>query len=154
MQLTEHFSLAEMTRTSHRLIDNSLTPGKPQDDQIIEHLKILCQGLEHIRAALGVPILINSGFRCPALNLAVGSKPTSHHVLGFAADFRAPAFGTPLQICQRLSRIQASLPQWDQLIYERPIATAWVHISFAPRLRGQVLSITRDGVKVGLPPLG
>lgn len=116
-QLSEHFSLAELIVTSHRDIDNT-----PSID-IVTKLKCTARGLEHVRLILGVPLIINSGYRCPALNDAVGGALASQHMLGEAADFIAPAFGTPMAICRA---IEASDLRFDQLIFEG----TWTHISF------------------------
>lgn len=115
--LTEHFTLEAMIATSHRDIDNTPSP------EIVEKLKVTARGLEHVRVLLGVPILINSGYRCQALNDAVGGSRQSQHMRGEAADFIAPAFGTPLAICRVL---EASDLRFDQLIDEG----GWVHCSF------------------------
>lgn len=124
-RLTEHFTLAELTITSHRDIDN--TPS----DAIIEKLKFTARGLEHVRVLLGVPILISSGYRCPLLNDAVGGAADSQHMQGEAADFIAPKYGTPLDVARHLA---ASDLRFDQIIFEG----TWVHISFVdyrqPRL--------------------
>jgi len=117
MQLTEHFTLDEMIATSHREIDN--TPP----DEIIDKLKVTARGLEHVRLLLGAPILINSGYRCAALNDAVGGAANSQHTHGEAADFIAPRFGSPHAVCRAL---EASDLRFDQLICEG----TWVHCSF------------------------
>lgn len=117
MQLTEHFTLDELTVTSHREIDNTA----PID--IVDKLKVVARGLEHVRLLLGVPVLVNSGYRCPALNSAVGGAADSQHMKGEASDFIAPAFGTPYEICCAL---EASDLRFDQLIFEG----TWVHASF------------------------
>lgn len=127
--LTEHFSTAELTwsSTAARLgIDN--TPGL----LVLENLLTLAKGLEEIRRLLGVPIHIDSGYRCIRLNAAVGGAKNSAHTGGYAADFIAPAFGTPAKI---VDTIVASDIQFDQLIQEG----TWVHVSFDPRMRREVL---------------
>jgi len=129
-QLTAHFSLEELTRsnTGERLgIDN--TPSL----EVVSHLTRLAMGLEQIRALLGVPMQIDSGYRCPALNKAVGGVPDSAHVAGFAADFIAPAYGSPLEIARAIA---GSSIAFDQVIQEG----SWVHVSFDPRLRRQALT--------------
>lgn len=131
MNLTEHFSLAELTAsaTAQRLgIDNH--PGL----EIISHLTQLAVQLERVRHALGDnPLIISSGYRCPELNKAVGGARRSAHMEGWAADFTCPAFGTPLQIVKALAA--ANLP-FDTLIQEG----RWVHISFRPGARRKVLT--------------
>ena len=130
MILSPHFTLEELTfsSTAVRLgIDN--TPG----EEIIEHLKILAQGLEQVRALLGHPMNIDSGYRCDILNAAVKGSRTSAHLHGYAADFTCPAFGTALEI---VKLITGSTVEFDQCIQEG----TWVHISFAPTMRRKVLT--------------
>ena len=149
MNLTEHFTLLEFTASdaARRLrIDN--TPGTTA----MHALQRLSELLEEVRDVLGgVPILISSGYRSAALNAAVGGSATSAHLLGLAADFTAPAFGSPRAICQEL--IAAGLV-WDQLILERPSAAVpdgrWVHIGL-PQLgkpRRQILTAINRGGRV------
>lgn len=129
-QLTAHFSVEELifSSTAQRLgIDNS------PDRDVMAHLLTLAMGLEKIRALLGVPMHIDSGYRCPALNKAVGGVPDSTHVQGFAADFIAPDFGSPLIIARAIA---GSGLDFDQVIQEG----TWVHVSFDPRMRRNVLT--------------
>jgi len=131
MQISSHFTLEELTlsNTAVRLgIDNSPT------QIVIDNLTTLARGLEEVRLKLGVPMHINSGYRCAKLNAAVHGVPTSAHISGFAADFIAPEFGTPAEIVHAIAE---SSIQFDQLIVE---CNAWVHISFAPAMRRAVLN--------------
>ena len=88
MRLTKHFKLSEFTNSSTataRGIDN--TPNEQQ----IANLKRICEEiLEPLRAFAGQPIIIGSGFRCPALNKAVGGVKNSQHMTGEACDIRLP----------------------------------------------------------------
>lgn len=130
MDLTEHFTLEEFTTSqtaARRGIDN--TPP----DEMIPRLKLVAEAMEHVRYFLKAPIKISSGFRCLELNRAIGSSDHSAHVAGWAVDFTSPKFGTPYEICERL--IDLRIP-FDQLIYEG----SWVHISFDPRNRMEVLT--------------
>jgi len=135
--MTEHFTLQELThsRTAETLgIDN--TP--PQE--VLPNLQVLAEGLEVLRALLGHPLTVSSGYRCPQLNAAVHGASHSAHEEGFAADFTCPDYGTPLQIVQFL----ASVPLvFDQIIQEGN----WVHASFAPAQRGEILTAHFDGGK-------
>lgn len=144
-QLSPHFSLAEMTATSHRNLDNTPTP------EIVATLADTAQRLETVRSLLGHPIHVNSGYRSPAVNSAVGGVSDSAHMTGHACDFICPDFGAPLDICRRLATTHASqggIP-FDQVIEEG----TWVHISFAPTMRGQVLTKNPEGgYFTGLPP--
>jgi hypothetical protein len=139
MQLTEHFSLEELTFSSTavaRGIDNAPAPT------IVEHLRVLAQGLEQVRAILNAPMKIDSGFRCVELNAIVRGVPTSAHLSGFAADFVCPAYGSPIEIVKKLTT-PPSVIEFDQLIQEG----TWVHISFAPTMRNEVLTAHFRGGK-------
>lgn len=146
MQISPHFTLEEFTRsdTAARLgIDN--TP--PAD--VVEELRATALMMERVREILGAPIVISSGYRCLALNRAVGSKDTSAHVWGGAVDFTCEAFGTPLEIAQRLSQRQALLG-YDQIIHEWK---RWVHIGRARsglQPRAELLTIDSRGTRAGL----
>ncbi|MBA4010778.1 MAG: peptidase M15 [Phenylobacterium sp.] len=134
-RLTPHFSLEELTRSQvavRKGIDN--TPGPVS----VQNLQTTAEAMERVRAILGVPITVTSGYRSPPLNDAIGGSPTSAHTLGLAVDFVADRFGAPLDICRKL--VEARV-RFDQLIEEG----TWVHISFDPRMRGQVLT-KRPGV--------
>lgn len=128
MRLSEHFTLDELVASENaaRLnIDNT-----PTQEHLLNIRAFLVPGLEQVRALLGKPMIVTSGYRCPALNAQTpGSSPTSAHPMGYAADFICPGFGTPWEICQAIA---ASSIRFDQLIYEY---AAWVHVSFDPRLR-------------------
>lgn len=132
MQLTPHFSLEELVFSSTavaRGIDNTPTPA------IVENLRVLAQGLEQVRALLGRPMKIDSGYRCARLNVIVRGVTTSAHLTGFAADFVCPEFGEPIDIVKTLTRPPSAI-EFDQLIQEG----TWVHISFAPTMRREVLT--------------
>ena len=91
MQLTEHFTLDEFTRstTASRLkIDNRVP------DELMANVKLTTIKLELVRKALGKPIIITSGYRCPALNARVGGVSTSAHTKGLAVDFHC-SYGAP-----------------------------------------------------------
>ncbi|WP_188063720.1 D-Ala-D-Ala carboxypeptidase family metallohydrolase [Sphingobium sp. KCTC 72723] len=136
-QLSKHFSLAELTITSSGLNN---TPNATQ----LANLTKTAQAMEAVRTLLGRPIRVNSGFRSAAVNRAVGGSPTSAHAQGYAVDFVCPAFGDPMTICKA---IVASGIKFDQLIMEK---NRWVHISFDPRMRQQVLSWWGGAYKSGL----
>ncbi|MFZ3043580.1 MAG: D-Ala-D-Ala carboxypeptidase family metallohydrolase [Minisyncoccia bacterium] len=133
MNLSEHFTLEEFTFTIHRNIDNTPTVD------MVEQLSKTARSLERVRMLLQAPITVNSAYRSPELNKAVGGSPKSQHTKGQAVDFTAKAFGTPDQIVQA---IYNSHIKFDQLIreYDR-----WVHISFSEKPRGEVLIIDKKG---------
>ena len=139
MLLTPHFTLEELTATQHREFDN--TPNSSE----INNLKRLAEMLEEVKTLLdGKPIMINSAFRSKAVNDAVGSKDTSQHRVGCAADIRVPSL-SPDQIVQA---IKNSPIQFDQLIRE---FDSWTHISVPNNPSGeprkQVLVIDKQGTR-------
>lgn len=132
--MTPHFSLAELTCTDHRSLDNTPNAGE------LVNLKRLALFLETVRTALGgKPVMINSAFRSKAVNDAVGSKDTSSHRLGLACDFRVPGM-TPDAVVRAL----LTLP-YDQIIREYD---AWTHISISDKPRRQALIIDKQGTRV------
>lgn len=147
MQLTEHFSLEEFVASetaARRGIDNA------PSTEIVTNLRVLAMGLEKVRIALGYrPIHVNSGYRCPALNEAVGGARKGVHMKGLAADILCPQSGSPLEVCRAIHAVGMPI---DQIIHE---FGKWCHVSFvAPPLqaRGQPLTIAsaRTGYQNGL----
>jgi hypothetical protein len=133
--MTPHFTLAELTATSHRQFDN--TPNEKE----LANLQKLAEFLEQVKTLLdGKPIMINSAFRSKQVNDSVGSKDTSQHRLGYAADIRVPGM-TPDQVVRAI--IDSDLP-FDQVIRE---FDAWTHVSISPTPRRQALIIDRAGVR-------
>lgn len=143
MNLSPHFTLAELTlsQTAARQgIDN--TPPA----EVVAALRETAAVLERVRRLLGDrPIVVTSGFRCLALNRAIGSLDSSAHVLGRAADFTCPAFGPPLEVARTIAQSDIA---FDQLIHE---FGSWVHIAQTPGLpRRQLLTIDGAGTRYGL----
>jgi zinc D-Ala-D-Ala carboxypeptidase len=133
--MTPHFTLAELTATSHRQFDN--TPNQTE----LANLQKLAEFLEEVKTLLdGKPIMINSAFRSKQVNDSVGSKDTSQHRLGYAADIRVPGM-TPDQVVRAL--VASDLP-FDQVIRE---FDAWTHVSISPSPRRQALIIDRAGTR-------
>ena len=151
-QLTPHFSLEELTVTTHREFDNTPTThekcvvdGVPTTVNAYENLPRLANFLEQLKALLGgKPIIVLSGFRSRDVNSSCGSKDTSDHRRGCAADIRVPGM-TPDQVVKlvRLSGIN-----FDQLIRE---FDRWTHISVPNTVdtpaRRQALIIDRSGTR-------
>lgn len=139
MNLSKNFTLEELTHTDHRELDN--TPN----DLEIENLKRLSHFLEAVRHALyDRPIMVNSAYRSEAVNAAVGSKSTSQHRVGCAADIRVPGM-TPDEVVKAI--MQSGL-EYDQLIRE---FDRWTHVSI-PTVQGtparrQALIIDRSGTR-------
>ena len=139
-QLTEHFTLEELTHTDHRQFDNTPNESEPAN------LQRLAEFLERVKMVLrGKPIMINSAFRSKQVNDAVGSKDTSQHRVGCAADIRVPGM-TPNEVVQAL---MASGLEYDQIIRE---FDSWTHISIPNdpngKPRKQALIIDRTGTRV------
>ncbi len=139
MNLTKNFTLEELTITDHREFKNEPNPIET------ENLKRLAGLLEQVKSVLGgVPIMVNSAFRSKQVNDAVGSKDTSQHRVGCAADIRVPGV-TPDGVVKAV--MAAKLP-FDQLIRE---FDRWTHISVPNdskgKPRGQVLIIDKQGTR-------
>ena len=139
MQLSEHFTLDELTHTDHREFDN--VPNESE----LANLKRLAAFLETVKSAIGgKPIIVNSAFRCKEVNDAVGSSDKSQHRLGCAADIRVPQM-TPDEVVKAI--IAAGLP-FDQVIRE---FDRWTHVSIPntadAKPRGQKLIIDKTGTR-------
>jgi uncharacterized protein YcbK (DUF882 family) len=137
--MTPHFTLEELTHTDHRTLDN--TPN----EQELANLQRLAEFLEDVKEALGgKPIMVNSAFRSKQVNDAVGSKDTSQHRIGCAADIRVPSM-TPDQVVRA---IIASDLGFDQVIRE---FDRWTHISIPNQASGsprkQALIIDKAGTR-------
>ena len=140
MNLTEHFTLEELTITDHREFFNEPNPGERAN------LQRLAELLEQVKVAIGgKPVMVNSAFRSKQVNDAVGSKDTSQHRVGCAADIRVPGM-TPDAV---VKAIMAAGLAYDQLIRE---FDRWTHISITNdpkgKPRGQVLIIDRQGTRL------
>lgn len=139
MNLSEHFTLEELTHTDHRQFDN--TPN----DAEMANLVRLANFLEEVKTVLGgKPVMINSAFRCKQINDAVGSKDTSQHRIGCAADIRVPGMA-PDEVVKAV--IAAGL-EYDQIIRE---FDRWTHISIPnkpeDKPRRQALIIDKAGTR-------
>jgi len=139
MNLSEHFTLEELSHTDHREFDN--TPN----DAEMANLVRLADFLEEVKSALGgKPVMINSAFRSKAVNDAVGSSDKSQHRIGCAADIRVPGM-TPDQV---VKTIIASGLGYDQIIRE---FDRWTHLSVPnkpeDKPRRQALIIDKAGTR-------
>lgn len=131
----KYFTIEEMTKSSTataKHIDN--TPNQTAIDNLTKLIEIV---LDPLREWYGKPIRVNSGYRCEALNEAVGSKAKkSQHLYGEAADITA---GSKTENEKLFNYIKDNLP-FDQLINESNFS--WVHVSYREgRLRKQVLAL-------------
>ena len=133
-QLSEHFTFEELTHTDHRELDNTPTEhekciidGKEVTVNAVANLTRLANFLEQLKVVLGgKPIMVNSAFRSEAVNTAVGSKNTSDHRRGCAADIRVPGM-TPDEVVRA---IIASGLAYQQVIRE---FDRWTHIAIPTR---------------------
>ena len=143
--MTPHFSLAELTRTDHRTLDNSPDPAA------LANLHRLAAFLEQVRTALGDRmVVINSAYRSAAVNAACGSRESSQHRLGCAADIRVPGMSPDAVV----RAVRASGLGYQQLIREfsDPVkGGGWTHISITnepnAEPKRQALIIDKLGVK-------
>jgi len=139
MNLSPHFTLDELTHTDHRQFDN--TPNATEMANLVR----LAAFLEDVKTVLGgKPVMINSAFRCKAVNDAVGSRDTSQHRIGCAADIRVPGM-TPDEV---VKAVRAAGLGYDQVIRE---FDRWTHISIPnnpeDKPRQQALIIDRSGTR-------
>jgi len=139
-QLTENFTLEELTHTDHRQFDN--TPNETET----ANLQRLAEFLERVKIVLrGKPIMVNSAFRSKQVNDAVGSKDSSQHRVGCAADIRVPLM-KPDEVVRAL---MASGLEYDQIIRE---FDSWTHISIPnhheDKPRRQALIIDKAGTRL------
>lgn len=138
--MTPHFTLEELTHTDHRELEN--TPNETE----LANIQRLAEFLEQVKTVLGgKPIMVNSAFRSKAVNDAVGSKDTSQHRVGCAADIRVPGM-TPDEVVRA---VIASDLEFDQVIRE---FDRWTHISI-PNVAGgqprkQALIIDKQGTRI------
>ena len=146
MKLTKNFSLGEMTKSQTALrrgIDNTPTPDK------IDPLILLCQKvLQPVRDHFDRPVTITSGYRSPELCAAIGSKITSQHTKGQAADFEVPGVSN-MEVAQWI----ADNCEFDQLILECFTGgnTGWIHCSYVHEPRKELLTYDREnGYRKGL----
>lgn len=151
MQLTQHFTLAELTASSKARqlgLDNTPPP------EIVPRLVLTAEMLERIRSTLGVPITVTSGYRGRQLNAAVGGVTSSDHTQGHAADIVAPGYGTPYQIARSLAPL-VSVLGIGQLILEGVKGKQWVHVStrVPNKASNRVITITDQGAQLGIQEL-
>jgi hypothetical protein len=139
MKLSENFTLAEATysETAIRMDINN----QPNEQQL-ENMVTVARNMEKIRDVLGGKgIRVNSWLRLPEVNVAVGGSKVSSHMDGWAVDFTCAGFGDPYAVCKA---IEASGIKFDQMIHE---FGRWTHISFAPQMRQQALTIFKPDNK-------
>jgi hypothetical protein len=148
VKLSSHFSLSELTRSEAATrggFDNTPSP------EAIAALKALCENvLEPLRVAVGKPMRINSGYRGPEANKAVGGSATSDHCFGRAADIEIDGFDNK-KLAQKI--VDMGLP-FKQLLLEFYVAgdpnSGWVHVAYdaaAKTPKREVLRVVRQNGK-------
>ena len=134
MNLSEHFTLAELTKTKTG-IDNV-----PNEEQV-ENLKRLCRWLERLRKRWNDlygegddPIIINSGFRSPEVNKAVGGWAQSNHLTGCAVDIRCVGIEQAIRYATLLLDISdLNNEDFDELLIEQKAHVIWIHFAVRPK---------------------
>ena len=127
MMLSDHFSLAEFTKSQTAIRKGIKNEPKEKE---IENMRLLCENiLEPIRENYGLPFTLNSGFRSLGLNTEIGSSPTSQHVTGQAADFEIPTISN-----KDIAHWIRDNLDYDQLLLEfykeGDPSSGWVHCSY------------------------
>ena len=133
MNLSEHMTLAELTKTRTGIKN---VPNEAQ----VENLKRVCQWLEQLRRRWNNlygdgddPIIINSGFRSAEVNRAVGGAPTSNHLTGCAVDIRCIGIEQALRYAALLLDIaDLNHEDYDELLIEQKGCTYWIHFAVRP----------------------
>lgn len=141
MKLTEHFTLEEMTKRKNLTLDNTPT------GEALENMKRVCRWLEMLRSEWNkrygdgdAPIIINSGYRSPAVNKAAGGVATSNHLTGCAVDIRVSGKKQLLRYAVILLDIgdEAQEP-FDELLIEQEGGKLWLHFAVRPTAnRGKI----------------
>lgn len=151
MNLSAHFTLEEFVASDlarRRGLDNSL-PEELKGNAIATALLFeRIRSYLSLKAGREVPVLISSGYRCPALNMAVGSSSTSDHPRACAGDLKVPAFGTPFAVASALKEAVDELGI-GQLIHE---FGGWTHVSnrMVNDQKNRILTIDRLGTRIGI----
>ena len=126
-KLSEHFSLRELTKTNTG-IDNV------PDEEQVNNLKRVCQWLERLRSKRNEPIIINSGYRSPQVNRAMGGAPNSNHLTGCAVDIHVSGMEQLIRYAAILLDISDERQEdFDELLLERsPRGSYWLHFAVRP----------------------
>lgn len=131
MRLTKNFRLEEFIISDFAARNNlDNTPHS----KIIENLKRLALKMEEVRAIVGKPLIITSGYRSREVNKGIGGSPTSDHLWGLACDFYP--LGSRHRLLEVARQIRTGLAEYDQLIYE----VHWIHLGIGQKMRGETLT--------------
>ena len=129
MKLSEHFSLGELTKTKHVTPDGNI-PSRV----VVENLKRLCTWLEELRLRYNEPIIINSGYRSPAVNKLAGGAVGSNHLTGCAVDIRCAGKEQMIRYAAILLDIADGTKQeFDELLLEQHGSVCWLHFAVKPK---------------------
>ena len=147
MKLSEHFALGELTKTKHQTADGNI-PSRV----VIENLKRICENwLEDLRYSYNTlyclqpsedyetsknvePIIINSGYRSPEVNLLAGGSKTSNHLSGCAVDIRCAGKEEMIRYASILLDIADGTKQeFDELLLEQHGSVCWLHFAVRPK---------------------
>lgn len=147
-QLTKNFTLEELTRSAKADALGLANWPTPDD---LPRLQATAEMLQRVRDTLGVPVVVTSGYRAPAVNRAVGGVSSSDHQKGLAADIVAPAFGSPYKLAKALVPLMETLGI-RQIILEGIKGKRWVHLSIKQpdKVVNRVITITDAGVQLGI----
>ena len=142
-KLSEHFTLAELTKTNTEILN---VPNEAQ----VENLKRVCEWLEHLREKSSLTpgpspkgegsryketlIIINSGYRSPQVNKAVGGAPNSNHLTGCAVDIHVSGMEQLIRYAAILLDISNERQEdFDELLLDRsPRGSYWLHFAVRP----------------------
>ena len=129
MKLSSHFSLGELTKTKHQTAD-----GNIPSHVVIENLKRLCPWLEELRRRYNEPIIINSGYRSPAVNKLAGGSNTSNHLTGCAVDIRTYGMEQAMRYAVILmDYADDSNQDFDEILIEKNSkGSIWLHFAVRP----------------------
>ena len=129
MKLSPHFSLGEFTKTKHQTAD-----GNIPSHVVVENLKRLCTWLEELRLRYNEPIIINSGYRSPAVNKLAGGAANSNHLSGCAVDIRCAGKEQMIRYASILLDIADGTKQdYDELLLEQHGSVCWLHFAVRPK---------------------
>ena len=147
MKLSEHYSLGELTKTSHKTADGNI-PSRVA----IENLKRICENwLEDLRYSYNTlyclepgedyetskntePLVINSGYRSPAVNKLAGGAANSNHLTGCAVDIRCTGKEQMIRYASILLDIADGTKQdFDELLLEQHGSVCWLHFAVRPK---------------------
>lgn len=124
-KITDHFTFYEMTDSENH--PELVTANRVSAQAYLKQLKYVAATLEEVRAVLGVPMKVTSGFRNPTLNKAAGGSATSGHTLGLCADFK-PIGMTVNEAFNLIKANRHLCPSLKKCIYENIKGAQWLHI--------------------------